>query len=33
MAACLMYITPMLIFYMIVQRGFVESIDRVGITG
>lgn len=33
MAACLLLITPMLIFYMIVQRGFVESIDRVGITG
>ncbi len=33
MAACLLFITPMLIFYMIVQRGFVESIDRVGITG
>ena len=33
MAACLMFIAPMLIFYMIVQRGFVESIDRVGITG
>ena len=33
MAACLMYIAPMLIFYMFIQRGFVESIDRVGITG
>lgn len=33
MAACLLFITPMLIFYMIIQRGFVESIDRVGITG
>lgn len=33
MAACLLFIAPMLIFYMIVQRGFVESIDRVGITG
>ena len=33
MAACLMFIAPVLIFYMIVQRGFVESIDRVGITG
>lgn len=33
MAACLMFIAPMLIFYMFVQRGFVESIDRVGITG
>ncbi len=33
MAVCLLFITPILIFYMIVQRGFVESIDRVGITG
>ncbi len=33
MAACLLFITPMLIFYMFIQRGFIESIDRVGITG
>lgn len=33
MAACLLFIAPMLIMYMIVQRGFIESIDRVGITG
>ncbi len=33
MAACIMFITPMLIFYMFIQRGFIESIDRVGITG
>ncbi len=33
MAACLMFMTPMLIFYMFIQRGFIESIDRVGITG
>ncbi len=33
MASCLLYIAPMLIFYMIVQRWFIESIDRVGITG
>ena len=33
MGACLLFITPVLIFYMIIQRGFVESIDRVGITG
>ena len=33
MAACLLFIAPMLIFYMFIQRGFVESIDRVGITG
>lgn len=33
MASCLMYMAPVLIFYMFIQRGFVESIDRVGITG
>ena len=33
MSACLMFITPVLIFYMFIQRGFIESIDRVGITG
>ena len=33
MAACLLFVLPMLIFYMIVQRWFIESIDRVGITG
>lgn len=33
MAASLLFITPMLIFYMFIQRGFIESIDRVGITG
>ncbi len=33
MAGCLMFIVPPLIFYLIVQRWFVESIDRVGITG
>ena len=33
MAICLLFITPVLVFYMIIQRGFVESIDRVGITG
>ena len=33
MASCLLFITPVLIFYTIIQRGFVESIDRVGITG
>lgn len=33
MAACLLFILPMLIFYMILQRRFIESIDRVGITG
>ncbi len=33
MAGCVLYIAPILIFYMFVQRGFIESIDRVGITG
>ncbi len=33
MAACFLFILPPLIFYMIMQRRFVESIDRVGITG
>lgn len=33
MAGCFMFILPMLIFYMILQRKFIESIDRVGITG
>ena len=33
MAACLIFITPMLIFYLCVQHKFVQSIDRIGITG
>ena len=33
MAACFLFIIPMLVFYMILQRWFIESIDRVGITG
>ena len=33
MAACFLFILPPLIFYMIMQRKFIESIDRVGITG
>ncbi len=33
MASCILFIAPMLIFYMFIQRGFIESIDRVGITG
>ena len=32
-AACLLFIAPMLVFYLIMQRKFVKSIDRVGITG
>ena len=33
MAACLLFIAPMLIGYLCVQNKFVKSIDRVGITG
>lgn len=33
MAGCVLFITPMLIVYMILQKWFIESIDRVGITG
>ena len=33
MAACLMFIAPMLLVYMVLQRKFVQSIDRVGIVG
>ena len=33
MAACLLFVLPMLIVYMILQRKFVQSIDRVGIVG
>lgn len=32
-AACLMFIAPMLVIYLFMQRKFVQSIDRVGITG
>ncbi len=33
MAGCLMFIVPVLIMYMFLQKKFVKSIDRVGITG
>ena len=33
MAGCLLFIIPVLIIYVIVQRWFLESIDRVGLTG
>ncbi len=33
MAGCVLFVTPMLIIYMVLQRKFIESIDRVGITG
>ena len=32
-AACLVFVIPVLIMYVILQRKFVQSIDRVGITG
>ncbi len=32
-ASCVLFIIPMLIMYIILQRKFVKSIDRVGITG
>ena len=33
MAGCGMFVTPILLFYLILQRKFIKSIDRVGITG
>ena len=33
MAASLLFILPMLIMYMLLQRKFVKSVDRVGIVG
>lgn len=33
MASCLLFVLPPLIFYMIIQRKFIQSIDRVGIVG
>lgn len=33
MCSCVLFVVPPLILYMIVQRWFIESIDRVGITG
>ncbi len=33
MAGCVLFVVPMLIVYMIIQHWFIESIDRVGITG
>ncbi len=32
-ASCLLFILPMLIMYLILQRKFIQSIDRVGIVG
>lgn len=33
MAGCLLFVIPVLIFYLIFQRKFIQSIDRVGIVG
>lgn len=33
MAACVLYILPVLVFYLVFQRKFIKSIDRVGIVG
>lgn len=33
LAGCVLFVTPMLVLYLILQRWFIESIDRVGITG
>ena len=33
MAACLLFILPMLTMYLVLQRFFIKSIDRVGIVG
>jgi ABC-type glycerol-3-phosphate transport system permease component len=33
MAGCFMFIIPILIVYLFLQKKFVKSIDRVGITG
>lgn len=33
MAGCVLFVAPMLLLYMLLQRRFIESIDRVGITG
>ncbi len=33
MSGCLMFIIPILIVYLVLQKRFVKSIDRVGITG
>ena len=33
MAGCVLFIIPVLIFYLCIQNKFVKSIDRVGITG
>ena len=32
-ASCLLFVLPMLVMYMILQKKFIQSIDRVGIVG
>lgn len=33
MAACIIFIIPLLLVYMVLQKRFIQSIDRIGITG
>ena len=33
MAACLVFVLPVLIMYALLQKKFIQSIDRVGIVG
>lgn len=33
MAACIIFIIPLLLVYMVLQKKFIQSIDRIGITG
>ena len=33
MAGCVLFVVPILIVYLFLQRKFIKSIDRVGITG
>lgn len=33
MTACLLFIIPILVFYLVLQRKFVQSIERIGIVG
>jgi multiple sugar transport system permease protein len=33
MAACLLFVLPVLIMYLFLQKKFIESVDRIGIVG
>ena len=33
MASCMLFVLPVLIFYLILQKKFIKSIDSVGIVG